>query len=80
MDFLVRMFLEAILEPLAWLRRTISLDGRMYALLHVPPLQALLERIGDMRAHAVFLKAKKSCPAYRNFLTAEGYKIGRAHV
>jgi len=73
MDFLVRIFLEAILEPLAWLRRTISLDGRMYALLHVPPLQALLERIGDMRAHAVFLKAKKSCPGYRNFLLAEGY-------
>lgn len=37
-------------------------------------LQPVLARIGMMRAHAVFLKARDRCPAYAKFLEAEGYR------
>lgn len=37
-------------------------------------LQPLLVRIGLMRAHAVFLKAKDRCPAYQQFLVSESYE------
>jgi phenylacetate-CoA ligase len=37
-------------------------------------LQPLLARIGMMRAQAVFLKAKDTCPAYQKFLADEGYR------
>lgn len=41
-------------------------------------VQPFLTRIGMLRAHAVFLKAKKHCPAYRAFLEGEGVpKNGR---
>ena len=36
-------------------------------------LQPLLARIGMMRAQAVFLKARDTCPAYQKFLASEGY-------
>jgi phenylacetate-CoA ligase len=58
-----------------WLLRVfISIDRRTYMLLSARSLQPLLERIGKMRAHAVFLKAKDRCPAYQEFLAAQGYK------
>lgn len=57
-----------------WLIRIfISIDRRTYMLLSAGPLQRLLARIGMMRAHAVFLKASKTCPAYQKFLADEGY-------
>ena len=60
---------------LLWIiRRIISLDRRAYMLLSAGPLQPLLARIGMLRAHAVYLKAKQRCPAYREFLNAEGYR------
>jgi phenylacetate-CoA ligase len=37
-------------------------------------LQPLLARIGMLRAHAVFLKARARCPAYGDFLKAEDYR------
>jgi phenylacetate-CoA ligase len=43
-------------------------------LLSAGPLQTVLARIGMMRAHAVFLKASKTCPAYQKFLAAEGFE------
>ncbi len=41
-------------------------------LLSAGALQPLLARIGMLRAHAVYLKAKDHCPAYRSFLESEG--------
>ncbi len=74
MDFLYRLYAEAVLEALAWLRRIVSVNGRLYTLLHAPTLQPFLVRTGTMRAHALFLKASRRCPAYGMFLAAEGYQ------
>ncbi len=41
-------------------------------LLSAGELQPLLARIGMLRAHAVYLKARDHCPAYRAFLESEG--------
>ena len=46
-------------------------------LLSAGALQPFLARIGMLRAHAVYLKAKDHCPAYRNFLASEGVRKGR---
>src|SRR4029078_9381339 len=43
-------------------------------MLSVASLQPLLARIGLMRAHAVFLKARDCCPAYQKFLAGESYE------
>lgn len=60
---------------LLWIiRRLISLDRRAYMLLSAGALQPLLTKIGMLRAHAVYLKAKDHCPAYRAFLENEGYR------
>jgi phenylacetate-CoA ligase len=74
MAFLYRLYAEAVLELLAWLRRIASVNGRLYMLLHAPTLQPFLVRTGTMRAHALFLKARRRCPAYGMFLEAEGYQ------
>src|SRR6185312_5499307 len=74
MDFLYRWYSEAVLEVLAWLRSVASVNGRLYMLLHAPALQPFLARTGAMRARALFLKAKRRCPAYGMFLEAEGYQ------
>jgi phenylacetate-CoA ligase len=76
MNFLYRLYLETILGTLWILRRFVSIDGRLYIFLNTSPLQPVLARIGRMRAHAAFLKASRTCPAYREFLKAEGYKGG----
>lgn len=60
---------------LLWIvRRIISFDERAYLLLSVGWLQPLLARIGMLRAHAVYLKAKDHCPAYRALLESEGHR------
>jgi phenylacetate-CoA ligase len=41
-------------------------------LLSAGVLQPFLARIGMLRAHAVYLKARAHCPAYRAFLESEG--------
>jgi len=74
MESLYRLYAEAVLEVLAWLRRIASVNGSLYTLLHAPGIQPFLARTGNMRAHALFLKASRRCPAYRMFLEAEGYK------
>lgn len=58
-------------------RKIISLDRRAYMILSAGALQPLLVRIGMLRAHAVYLKAKKHCPAYRAFLESEGQNHDR---
>jgi phenylacetate-CoA ligase len=41
--------------------------------LSIGELQPLLRRIGIMRAHAAFIKASDTCPAYIDFLKTKGY-------
>ena len=61
-----------------WLIRVfISIDRRTYLFLSIGPIQPMLARIGLMRAHAVFLKAKDRCPAYKDFLKTNPVKSGR---
>lgn len=67
-----RLLTGATLWLLWIIRRIISLDRRAYMLLSAGALQPLLARIGMLRAHAVYLKAKDHCPAYRAFLDSEG--------
>jgi phenylacetate-CoA ligase len=72
---LIDRFLTGATLWLLWIiRRIISLDRRAYMLLSAGALQPVLTRIGMLRAHAVYLKAKDHCPAYRAFLTSEGYR------
>ncbi len=54
-------------------RRIISTDGRGYLLLFAPQSQPFLEWIARLRSFAVFYKAKRDCPAYRQFLLAENF-------
>jgi phenylacetate-CoA ligase len=72
-----RLLTGATLWLLWIIRRIISLDRRAYMLLSAGALQPLLARIGMLRAHAVYLKAKDCCPAYREFLASEGVPNGR---
>lgn len=67
-------FLIAWTLWLLWIiRRIISRDRRAYLLLSAGALQPVLAWIGDLRARAVYLKAVRTCPAYRDFLRAQGY-------
>ncbi|HJP92319.1 MAG TPA: hypothetical protein VJ875_10215 [Pyrinomonadaceae bacterium] len=73
-----RLLTGATLWLLWIIRRIISLDRRAYMLLSAGPMQPLLARIGMLRAHAVYLKAKDYCPAYRAFLESnDKHKRGR---
>jgi phenylacetate-CoA ligase len=74
MDFFYRIYAEATLEVLAWLRRIASFNGRIYRILHSSQLQPFLARTGRMRARTLFLKASRECPAYQLFLKDAGYK------
>jgi len=72
-----RLLTGATLWLLWIIRRIISLDRRAYMVLSAGAFQPLLARIGMLRAHAVYLKAKDCCPAYRDFLASEGVRKGR---
>ncbi len=69
-----RLLTGATLWLLWIVRRVISLDRRAYMLLSAGALQPLLMKIGMLRAHAVYLKAKDHCPAYRDFLHREDHR------
>ncbi len=56
-------------------RRLISSDGSSYLILFAPQFQPFLAWIGKVRAYAVFYKAQRRCPAYREFLEAENYRL-----
>ncbi|HEX5706486.1 MAG TPA: hypothetical protein VFX96_04285 [Pyrinomonadaceae bacterium] len=47
------------------------------SLTHSRFFQPALARAGRLRARAVYLKAVKSCPAYRDFVGEEGERAGR---
>jgi phenylacetate-CoA ligase len=71
---LYRLMLRAVLWVLWLFRRLISLDGSTYALMNASKLQWFLARVGRMGAHAAYLKACATCPAYQDFLTKMGYE------
>ena len=76
MDIFYRIYAEATLSVLAWLRRVASFNGRIYRILHSSQLQPFLARTGRMRARTLFLKASRECPAYQHLLKAADYKPG----
>jgi len=69
-----RIVIHATLWVLWLVRKFISIDRRTYLVLSAGALQPLLARIGMLRAHAAFIKAKDRCPAYHDFLQAESYQ------
>jgi phenylacetate-CoA ligase len=69
-----RIYIQATLWVLWIVRKIISLDRRAYMVLSVGALQSVLAWIGNMRAHAVYIKAKNTCPAYRDFLEKNSYR------
>jgi phenylacetate-coenzyme A ligase PaaK-like adenylate-forming protein len=71
------LWLNLLLAPLAWLRRTLELRPTTYALLMLPQAQTLLEAIREIRLRMLYLKARNSCPAYQDFLRASGYQERR---
>ena len=72
-----RFAIYVTLTVLWILRRLISADSRTYLIMNVGSMQSFLARIGLLRAHAVYLKAKKRCPAYLEFLKANGDATGK---
>ncbi len=66
--------LRTVLWILWLLRRLISMDGSTYALMNASRLQWFLVRVGRMGAHAAYLKARTTCPAYQDFLDKMGYE------
>src|SRR3984893_12500488 len=71
---LYSLALRTVLWILWLLRRLISLDGRTYAWMNASRLQWFFTRVGLMGAHAVYLKARMTCPAYQDFLDKMGYE------
>ena len=71
---LYRFALRIVLWFLWLLRRLISMDGRTYALMNASKVQWFLARVGRMGAHAAYLKARTTCPAYQDFLAQTGYR------
>ena len=69
-----RLLTQTTLWLLWVVRKIISLDRRAYMILSAGSLQPVLAKIGLLRAHAVYLKAKDRCPAYRSFLQSEDYR------
>lgn len=68
--FLARVFIRSL-----WLIRwALGADGRTYLILFAPRLQPFLAFVGRVRAFAVFERARRECPAYREFLKAENYQ------
>lgn len=51
-----------------------SKDRRTYVMMNFGPLQPLLEKVGMLRAEAVYLKARRRCPAYRRLLEESGHR------
>jgi phenylacetate-CoA ligase len=66
--------LRTVLWVLWLVRRLISLDGRTYALMNLGKLQWFLTKVGRLGAHAAYLKARSTCPAYQDFLTKMGHQ------
>lgn len=72
-SFLNRILLRLEIWKLSLLHRVFITDKNLYLFLNARELQPILARIGRLRAQAVFFKAQKECPAYREFLAEQSY-------
>jgi phenylacetate-CoA ligase len=63
-----RIMLAIVLRILRVVRRLLQSEPRMFALLGAPICQPTLAWIGRMKAFQVYLKGRRECPAYQNFL------------
>ena len=71
-----RFSIHSVLWVLWLVRRLLSKDRRTYVTMNFGPLQPVLEKIGALRAEAVYLKARRRCPAYRRLLEESGHGDG----
>jgi phenylacetate-CoA ligase len=63
-----RILLRVFLFTLSGLRRLLQTEPRFFSLLGAPAFQPVLVWIGRAKAWEVYLKARRDCPAYRDFL------------
>lgn len=63
----------AFIYSLYFFRRILSLSPGPFKILFALQFQPFLAWIGRLRARTAFEKAKRRCPAYRDFLATEGY-------
>ncbi|MCU0238875.1 MAG: hypothetical protein MUC29_05495, partial [Pyrinomonadaceae bacterium] len=75
--YIFSYFTIYFLWSIRWL---LSLDRKYYLLLFTPQIQSFLAWIGKIRGYAVYYKASKNCPAYKNFLDAENYYLQKSWV
>jgi phenylacetate-CoA ligase len=66
-----RALLRIGLATLAVLRRVLQSEPRFFGLLGLPVFQPVLVWIGKVKAWEVYLKARRDCPAYRDFLATQ---------
>ena len=72
---MIRYAFARIFIYLLWLIRwALGAQSKTYLVLFTPKLQPFLTWVGKVRAFAVFEKAKRTCPAYKDFLKVENYK------
>jgi phenylacetate-CoA ligase len=72
---MIRYFSALVFIYSLWfVRWLLGARGKTYLVLYAPQLQRFLAFVGRVRAFAVFEKARRACPAYRDFLKAENYK------
>lgn len=76
-SFFYELLLRMELWKLALARRVFLTDKNLFIFLNARELQPLLAAIGRMRAHSVFLKASKRCPAYQRFLVEQSYAAAK---
>ena len=62
-----RFFVWVFSGILRFARRVVETDQKLYLILGMPWMQILLERAGYVKAYEVYLKAKRTCPAYTAF-------------
>jgi phenylacetate-CoA ligase len=65
-----RIVLAIVLRLLRIVRWALQGEPRMFALLGLPACQPLVAWIGRAKAYEVYLKARRGCPAYEQFLVA----------
>lgn len=63
-----RFLLDLSLLVLRSARRLLQSEPRLFALIGAPWCQPFLEWIGRAKAWQVYRKARRDCPAYRQFL------------
>lgn len=72
---MLRYALARFLIYSLWIVRwTLGARGKTYLVLFAPRLQPFLAWVGRVRAFAVFEKARRTCPAYKDFLETENYR------